>query len=62
VGWSKLKLNPGESKEVAVDVDAKYISIFNVEKNGWQLLPGEYTFLVGGSSQELPLKDTVSLK
>jgi beta-glucosidase len=62
VGWSKVKLNPGESKEVAVDVDAKYISIFNVEKNGWQLLPGEYTFLVGGSSQELPLKDTVSLK
>ena len=62
VGWSKVKLNPGESKEVAVDVDAKYLSIFNVEKNGWQLLPGEYTFLVGGSSQELPLKDTVSLK
>ncbi len=56
------KRNPGESKEVAVDVDAKYLSIFNVEKNGWQLLPGEYTFLVGGSSQELPLKDTVSLK
>ena len=62
VGWSKVKLNPGESKEVAVDVDAKFLSIFNVEKNGWQLLPGEYTFLVGGSSQDLPLKDTVSLK
>jgi len=62
VGWSKVKLNPGESKEVAVDVDAKYLSIFNVENNGWQLLPGEYTFLVGGSSQEVPLKDTVSLR
>ena len=62
VGWSKVKLNPGESKEVAVEVDTKYLSIFNVEKNGWQLLPGEYTFLVGGSSQELPLKDTVSLQ
>jgi beta-glucosidase len=62
VGWSKVKLNPGESKEMAVDVDAKYLSIFNVEKNSWQLLPGEYTFLVGGSSQDLPLKDTVSLK
>jgi beta-glucosidase len=62
VGWSKVKLNPGESKEVAVEVDAKYLSIFNVEKNGWQLLPGEYSFMVGGSSQDLPLKDTVSLK
>ncbi len=62
VGWSKVKLNPGESKEVAVEVDARYLSIFNVEKNGWQLIPGEYTFLVGGSSQDLPLKDTVSVK
>ncbi len=62
VGWSKIKLNPGESKEVTVEVDQKYLSIFNVEKDGWQLLPGEYTFLVGGSSQSLPLKETVSLK
>ena len=57
VGWSKVKLNPGESKEVAVEVDPKYLSIFNVEQNGWQLIPGEYGFMVGGSSQDLPLKD-----
>ena len=62
IGWSKVKLNPGESKEVTVEVDPKYLSIFNVEQNGWQLLPGEYTFRVGGSSQDLPLKETVSLK
>ena len=62
VGWSKIKLNPGESKEVSVEVDPKYLSIFNVQQNGWQLLPGEYTFLVGGSSQDLPLKESVSLK
>ena len=62
VAWSKLKLNAGESKEVSVDVDPKYLSIFNVEKNAWQLLPGDYRFMVGGSSQSLPLKETVSLK
>jgi beta-glucosidase len=62
VGWSKVKLNGGESKEVTVDVDPKYLSIFNVEQNGWQLLPGDYGFMVGGSSQNLPLKDSVSLK
>jgi len=43
-------------------VDAKYISIFNTDQNGWQLLPGEYTFMAGPSSQDLPLKETVSLK
>ncbi len=61
VGFSKVWLKPGESKEVTVDVNPKYISIFNVEQNGWQLLPGEYSFMVGGSSQSLPLKQTVTL-
>jgi beta-glucosidase len=62
VGFTKIKLSGGESKEVTVDVDPKYLSIFNVEQNGWQLLPGEYTFMAGGSSQDLTLKETVSLK
>src|ERR1700686_4311848 len=62
VGWSKIKLNAGESKEVAVEIDPKYLSIFNVEQNGWQLIPGEYGFMVGGSSQDLTLKESVSLK
>jgi beta-glucosidase len=62
VGWSKVTLKPGESKEVTVEIEPKYLSIFNVEQNGWQLLPGEYGFMVGGSSQNLPLKQTVSLQ
>ena len=61
VGFSKVWLKPGESKEVTVDVNPKYLSIFNVEQNGWQLLPGEYSFMVGGSSQSLPLKQSVTL-
>jgi beta-glucosidase len=62
VGWSKVKLKAGESKDVAIDIDPEYLSIFNVEKDAWQLVPGAYTLMVGGSSQNLPLKDTVNLK
>src|ERR1035437_6039331 len=62
VGWSKVKLKAGESKDVVVEVDPKYLSIFNVEQNGWQLIPGDYGFMVGGSSQDLPLKESVNLK
>ena len=62
VGWSKIKLNAGESKEVVIEVDPEYLSIFNVERDAWQLVLGDYRFLVGGSSQSLPLKDTVNLK
>ena len=62
VGWSKVKLDAGESKDVVVEVDAKYLSIFNLDRDAWQLVPGDYTFLVGGSSQSLPLKESVNLK
>jgi beta-glucosidase len=62
VGWSKVKLDRGKSKQITVEVDPKYLSIFNVEKNGWQLIPGEYSFMVGGSSQDLRLKATVRLR
>ncbi|MGC2448716.1 MAG: glycoside hydrolase family 3 C-terminal domain-containing protein, partial [Candidatus Sulfotelmatobacter sp.] len=61
VGWSKVQLKPGESKEVSVDVDPKFLSIYNTNQHGWQLIPGEYGFMVGGSSQDLPLKHTVNL-
>jgi beta-glucosidase len=62
VGWAKVKLNPGESKEVAVEVDREYLSIFDVDQNKWQLIPGDYEFFAGGSSRNLPLQASVSLR
>lgn len=62
VGWSKVKLNPGESKEVSLEVDRQYLSIFNPDKNAWQLVPGDYSLQVGGSSQSLALKESITLK
>jgi len=61
VGFSKVQLKAGESTEVSIDINRKYLSIFNVEQNGWQLIPGEYGFMVGGSSQNLALKQAVTL-
>jgi beta-glucosidase len=36
-------------------IDPLYLSVFNVEKDGWDLLPGEYKILAGSSSTETPL-------
>jgi beta-glucosidase len=61
VGWSKVQLNAGESKEVSIDVNPKFLSIFDTQQHGWKLIPGEYGFMVGGSSQALPLNESVTL-
>jgi beta-glucosidase len=62
VGWSKVELKAGEKKSVEVEIDPKYLSIFDEGKDAWTLIPGDYTIMVGGSSDKLPLKATVSLK
>ncbi len=62
VGWSKVWLKAGESKEVSVSIDGKYLSIYDEAGGGWRLVPGTYTFMAGGSSQELPLSVKADLK
>ena len=62
VGWSKVQLNPGESKEVTVVVPQLYLSIYDVPSSSSKVLPGSYTFMAGGSSQDLPLTKKVELQ
>jgi len=62
VGWDKVHLKAGESKEVSVPVKTFYLSIYEEASDSWKLVPGTYTFMVGGSSQSLPLVEKVNLK
>jgi beta-glucosidase len=62
VGWSKVWLKAGESKEVSVSVEAKYLSIYDEAADGWKLVPGSYAFMAGGSSRDLPLTAKADLK
>jgi len=39
----------------------RLLSVFRVEKDGWELVPGDYKVFVGGSSRETPLTDSVRL-
>jgi beta-glucosidase len=62
VGWTKIDLKAGESRSVTVPIDDLYLSVFDPQQRDWKILPGSYTFMVGGSSQELPLKQSADLK
>ncbi|HEV2348692.1 MAG TPA: glycoside hydrolase family 3 C-terminal domain-containing protein [Terriglobia bacterium] len=61
VGWQRVELAAGESKTVTVSVEPLFLSVFNVEKDGWELVPGDYQVWVGGSSRNTPLHATVKL-
>jgi len=62
VGWSKVKLQAGESKEVTVNIDTAYLSIFDEASESWKMVPGAYSFMAGESSQDLPLAQKITLK
>ena len=61
VGWKKVKLAPGESKEVTVSIEPRELAIFDVPHNAWQIVPGEYRVFVGGSSRDTPLTQNFRL-
>lgn len=62
VGWSKVNLNAGESKQVSVNVAPLYLSVYDDASDSWKLVSGNYTFMVGGSSRNLPMVTKVDFR
>ncbi len=55
VAWKRVPLNPGESREVSLEVNPLFVSVWDDAADNWKLLPGDYTVSVGSSSRNLPL-------
>jgi beta-glucosidase len=61
-GFSKVMLKPGEMRHVQVSLDRRAFSYYDVEKKDWAAAPGEFAILVGGSSDNTPLRGSLVLK
>ena len=61
VAWKKVQLAPDKEETVTLKLDPRLMSIFNVEKNDWELVPGDYRVYAGGSSRDTPLTGTLSV-
>jgi beta-glucosidase len=61
VGYEKLILPPGESRQVTIDVDPLFLTVYDEQENRMRVVPGRYSFAAGGSSQSLSLKQEVDL-
>ena len=46
---------------MSLPINPRELSIYDESTNGWKQLPGGYTFMVGGSSKDLPLHQEINL-
>jgi beta-glucosidase len=59
--FRKVRLAPGESTRVLIDLDARAFSYWSTRHEQWVAGPGEYGIHVGSSSRDLPLAGRIRL-
>jgi beta-glucosidase len=60
-GFSRVELASGETKHVAIPLDARAFAFYDVAGKHWQADAGTFSILVGDSSADTPLTSSVSL-
>jgi len=60
--FSKVLLNPGETKKVTVKLGNDAFEYFDGQTSSWKVDKGNYEILVGASSRDVKLKTTIELK
>ncbi|BEH00277.1 glycoside hydrolase family 3 N-terminal domain-containing protein [Bacteroides sedimenti] len=59
-GFERVHLNPGESKEVEFIIHPRDLELLNAD-NKWVLEPGDFRIMIGASSEDIKLKDTLTV-
>lgn len=60
VGWSRVELQPGETRQVTVKFEPLALSIYDTKARKWQRPTGRFEISVGGSSAATPLSRSFS--
>jgi beta-glucosidase len=60
-GFAKVRLAPGETKHVSLDLDARAFSYWDDAAKKWTIDPGKFVIHVGDSSENTPLSADVML-
>ncbi|WP_088102767.1 beta-glucosidase [Halalkalibacter urbisdiaboli] len=58
-GFTKVFLNPGETKTVTISFDDKTFRYFNVKTNQWEIEEATYDIIIGASSVDMRLEDSI---
>ncbi|WP_133530733.1 beta-glucosidase [Halanaerobium saccharolyticum] len=60
--FAKVELEPGQEKIVEFELDKRAFAYYNTEIDDWYVESGEYDILVGASSRDIRLKETVRVE
>ena len=60
-GFARINLKPGQTQRVMLILDRRAFCYYDVQGKNWRADPGEFNILVGGSSDNTPLKGTFTL-
>jgi len=60
-GFSRVELKPGETKHVSVVLDSRSFDYFDADAKEWRADAGDFTVLVGRSSEQIILKGKITL-
>ena len=61
-GFEKVRLAPGETKRVTINLDARAFSYWDSTARKWTIDPGKFVVRVGGSSEDTPLSAELTIK
>jgi beta-glucosidase len=61
-GFEKVRLAPGETRHVALTLDARSFSYWDVSAHKWTIDPGKFIIRVGDSSENTPLDASLTMK
>jgi len=60
-GFTKVELAPGETRAVAIPLNARSFQYYDAQQQQWTLEPGRFDILVGASSRDIRLKGGIDL-
>jgi beta-glucosidase len=60
-GFEKLRLAPGETRRVTLNLDTRAFSYWDEAAHKWAIDPGKFVIRVGDSSEDTPLKAELTL-
>ena len=60
-GFEKVQLAPGETKTVTMKLDKRSFAWYNTQLQDWYAASGKYEILIGASSRDIRLSETIEL-